>query len=146
MRADASRAIRKKETGHCGLTAHVYILSKHNEPLSFGSLYGFSNAQASPPEHLRHDGPGAGGRDNGSVAVRLWWILLKELYAKCLIRGLGGPEKKEAYRGGPTNSESYFSFISATVLPRPVLRFASSPCSVRNWANSSKECSKPPGM
>lgn len=58
----------------------------------------------------------------------------------------GASEKREAYRGGPTNSESYFSFISATVLPRPALRPASVSCSVRNWANSSKDRSKPPGM
>ena len=49
-----------------------------------------------------------------------------------------------SYRGGPTNSESYLSFISATVLPRPVLGLAPSPCSVRSLANSSKDRSKPP--
>ncbi len=57
-----------------------------------------------------------------------------------------------SYRGGPTNSESYFSFncanlsfIAATLLPRSVRGFASSTCSVRIRANSSKDRSKPPG-
>ena len=58
---------------------------------------------------------------------------------------------RESYRGGPSNSESYFSFISAnnlfisaTVLLRRALRFTSSP-SVRNFTNSSKARSGPPG-
>ena len=45
-----------------------------------------------------------------------------------ILGSSGGPQP---YRGGPTNSESYFWFISSTVLPRPVLRFVSSPCSVK---------------
>src|SRR5215208_3570544 len=67
----------------------------------------------------------------------------------CLLRSSG---VSEPYRDGPTNSESYFSFISAnilficsTLLLRRTLRFTSSP-SVRTLTNSSKASSGPPGM
>src|SRR5215210_6658837 len=52
----------------------------------------------------------------------------------------------EPYRGGPTNSESYFSFSSANILfCSALLRFTPSP-SVDNLTNSSASRSGPPGM
>jgi hypothetical protein len=84
--------------------------------------------------------PGKTGEPEPNQRAEKRWTPPRSRYRRECLRSPNRPHV--SYRGSPTNSESYLSSISATV----VLRSAPTSCSVRNWTNSSKGRSKPPGM